>query len=253
MMQIPIIGSRVIFLDRCDSTNAELARISGLPDTINGTVVLTYEQTAGRGRRGNSWSSTPNKDLTFSFLITKPAIRAENAFLPVAAAAVACAEYLREQLPEKRVEIKWPNDILCGGRKISGMLVENTFSGNESLRTVVGIGINLNGDRYGDTRFPATSFFLETGREKIITDALAELLTHLNRSFTQLYGAPALLINRYNTLLYGKTEHVPLTVAQETVWGKLLHVDAFGNPQIETKNGQPVAARADEIQFLPAV
>lgn len=250
-MQIPIIGSRVIFLDVCDSTNVELARISGTSEAINGTVVLAYEQTAGRGRRGNSWSSHPNKDLTFSFLLLKPAIRAENAFLPIAAAAVACAEYLKEQLPGKKVEIKWPNDILCEGRKISGMLIENTFSGNETLKTIVGIGINLNGTEYGGTRFPATSYTLETGTEKVIADALAELLPYLNKSFTRLFTAPTQLMAQYNSLLYGKTEYVPVTVGPETVWAKLQHVDGLGNPQLQNKNGQPVAARSDEIQFLP--
>lgn len=253
MMQIPLIGSRVIFLDVCDSTNAELARISGTSEAINGTVVLAYEQTAGRGRRGNSWASHPNKDLTFSFLLLKPAIRAEDAFLPVAAAAVACAEYLAEELRGRTVQIKWPNDILCEGRKISGMLIENTFSGNETLKTVVGIGINLNGTEYGGTRFPATSYALETGAEKVIAEALAELLPYLNRSFTQLFTAPALLMNRYNALLYGKTEPVPLHVGTDTVWAKLEHVDALGNPHLKTKNGQPLAARPDEIQFLPTV
>jgi len=249
-MQIPEIGARVIFLDTCDSTNAELARISGTPETINGTVVLTYEQTAGRGRRGNSWSSTPNKDLTFSFLITKPAIRAEKAFLPIAAAAVACAEYLTEQIPTRKIEIKWPNDILCGRKKISGMLIENTFSGNESVKTIVGIGINLNGTDYANTRFPATSVFLETGREPQVADALAELLPHLNRSFTQMFTAPTLLMNRYNSLLYGKNEWVPLTAGSETIEGKLEKVDELGHPAIRNKNGQLVVARGDEIQFL---
>lgn len=252
MMQIPEIGSKVIFLDTCDSTNAELARISGHPETINGTVVLTYEQTAGRGRRGNSWSSTPNKDLTFSFLINKPAIRAEQAFLPIAAAAVACASYLSAAIPDRTVAVKWPNDILCAGKKISGMLIENTFSGNESVKTIVGIGINLNGTEYGNTRFPATSVFLETGREPAPAETLAELLPYLNRAFTQVFTSPALLMRQYNSLLYGRTEWVPLSVAGERTEGRLEEVDILGNPVIRNKNGQSITARADEIQFLPA-
>lgn len=250
-MQIPEIGSSVIFLDTCDSTNAELARISGHPDTMNGAVVLTYEQTAGRGRRGNSWLSSPNKDLTFSFLITKPAIKAEQAFLPIAAAAIACAEYLSNKIPGKRVEIKWPNDILCQRKKICGMLIENTFTGNETQKTIVGIGINLNGTDYENTRFPATSVWLETSREIPVAESLAELLPYLNRSFTQMFTAPSLMMKQYNSLLYGKSEWVPLYVSGEMLMGKLESVDALGNPQIINQNGQLIAARQDEIQFLP--
>ena len=250
-MQIPEIGSHVIFLDTCDSTNAELARTSGHPETINGTVVLAYEQTSGRGRRGNSWASHANKDLTFSFIITKPALKAEQAFLPIAAAAVAVAEYLAQKMPAKKVEIKWPNDILCERRKICGMLIENTFTGNESQKTIVGIGINLNGDLYENTRFPATSYFLETQKEMPVAESLAELLPYLNRAFTQLYTAPALLMKTYNTHLYGKTEWVSINVNQETLIGKLESVDNLGNPTLKKQDGETISPRQDEIQFLP--
>lgn len=248
-MQIPEIGSSVIFLDTCDSTNAELARISGHPETMNGTVVLTYEQTAGRGRRGNSWASVPNKDLTFSFLITKPAIKAEQSFLPIAASAIAVAEFLGEKISDKKVQIKWPNDILCNRKKICGMLIENTFTGNESQKTIVGIGINLNGTEYENTRFPATSVFLETQIEEAVADNLAQLLPYLNRSFTQMFTAPTLLMNRYNSLLYGRSDWVPILVAGENMMGKLEQVDMLGNPQIRNINGDLVASRVDEIQF----
>lgn len=252
-MQIPEIGASVIFLDVCDSTNAELARISALPEAINGTVVLAYEQTAGRGRRGNSWNTAPNKDLTFSFLITRPTLKAEDAFLPVAAAAVACCEYLSSKIPDKKVEIKWPNDILCDRKKISGMLIENTFTGNESQKMIVGIGINLNGDRYENTRFPATSVYLETGVENAVAETLAELLPYLNKSFTQLFTAPSLLMKNYNALLYGRNDFVPLTVGSENMVGKLESVDSVGNPQIRNKDGELISARQDEIQFSPNV
>ena len=248
-MQIPEIGSSVIFLDTCDSTNAELARISGHPETMNGTVVLTYEQTAGRGRRGNSWASVPNKDLTFSFLITKPAIKAEQSFLPIAAAAIAVAEFLGEKISDKKIQIKWPNDILCNRKKICGMLIENTFTGNESQKTIVGIGINLNGTEYENTRFPATSVWLETQIEEAVADNLAQLLPYLNRSFTQMFTAPTLLMNRYNSLLYGKNDWVPILVAGKNMMGKLEQVDMLGNPQIRNINGDLVASRVDEIQF----
>lgn len=253
MMQIPEIGSSVIFLDTCDSTNAELARISGRPDTMNGTVVLTYEQTAGRGRRGNSWTSSPNKDLTFSFLINKPAIKAEQAFFPIAAAAVACTEYLSNKIPGKRVEIKWPNDILCQRKKICGMLIENTFTGNETQKTIVGIGINLNGTDYENTRFPATSMFLESHIEIPVAESLAELLPYLNRSFTQMFTAPILMMKQYNSMLYGKSEWVPINVGGEVLMAKLESVDALGNPQLRNQNGQLIVARQDEIQFVPSI
>lgn len=251
-MQIPEIGAQVIFLERCDSTNVELSRTFGRPDTINGTVVLAYEQTAGKGQRGNSWTTSAGKDLTFSFLLTQPAIKAENAFHPIAAAAVATCLFLRSKMPHSTIEIKWPNDILCNGKKICGMLIENTFTGNISQRTIVGIGINLNGEYYSDTRFPATSYFLETGNTFSISETLSEFLPYLNRSFTQMYISAPLLFKTYNSLLYASSEFVPALVGETEEMVKIWSVDMQGIPHITTKtNGLPKAARHDEFRFLP--
>lgn len=250
-MQIPVIGSTILFLDTVDSTNTELARISGNPETINGTAVLAFEQTAGRGRRGNSWLNEPNKDLTFSFILQKPAIKAEFAFLPVAAAAVASTAFLQQLVPQQKLEIKWPNDILCQEKKICGMLIENTFTGSQCAKTIVGIGINLNGTRYAETRFPATSVFIETEKNRDIKESLVDFLPFLNESFSMLFTHPEGLMKRYNSLLYGKNELKTIQVGEQRMLGKIKTVDMHGNPHILNENGQPIAARPDEIQFLP--
>ncbi len=249
-MQIPEIGAKLVRLQSCDSTNAELSRTYEHPDTINGTVVLTYQQTAGRGQRGNTWLSEANKDLTFSFLLNKPDIRAEHAFLPVAATALAVCEFLGKLLPQKRIEIKWPNDILCEGKKISGMLIEHTFSGNGIARSIIGIGVNLNSTTFGPTRFPATSALLESDTETGIDEALFLLLPFLNASFNELGTYPTALLNHYNSKLYGKKQYVPVNLCGQITELKLKQVDMGGIPHFENKNGQAISARPDEVQFM---
>ena len=150
---------RVIWYDSIDSTNAEAMRRA--EELENLTVIAAREQTAGRGQRGNTWSSAPGENLTFTVLL-KGNFTSEDLVRLNMAAAVAVRNFLRAEGVE--AVIKWPNDIYVGKRKICGMLIENRLGPSGSSVSAVGIGINLN-----QTEFPAslpnpTSLKLLTGR-----------------------------------------------------------------------------------------
>ncbi len=131
-------------LEECDSTNSELLRRAegGVPA---GTVVVADRQTAGRGRRGRSWLSSPQSALTFSLLWRFPGPVSGLAGLSLAV-GVAIAKGL-ESLGAKRVMLKWPNDILLERAgdfaKLGGVLVE-LVSDRRGTQAVIGIGLNLN-------------------------------------------------------------------------------------------------------------
>lgn len=123
-------GYRFVNLDRIDSTNAEALRraADGAP---HGTVVLAAEQTAGRGRRGRSWLPAPG-NLYMTVLVRPPEGRATAQLSFVA--AVALGEAMDR---ETDFRFKWPNDLLVGGRKIAGILIEA-----DGAAAAVGIGVN---------------------------------------------------------------------------------------------------------------
>ena len=123
-------GYRLVDLPRVDSTNAEALRraAEGAP---HGTVVLAAEQTAGRGRRGRSWLPAPG-NLYMTVLVRPPAGHAAAQLSFVA--AVALGEAMDR---ETDFRFKWPNDLLVGGRKIAGILIEA-----DGEATAVGIGVN---------------------------------------------------------------------------------------------------------------
>lgn len=250
-MQFPIIGSSVLYLESCDSTNTELARISGNPDTMNGSVVLAFEQTAGKGQRGNIWKNEPHKDLTFSFLINKPDIRSEFVFYPLAATALGVYHFLSKRLPHKKVEIKWPNDVLVNGNKICGMLLENTFSGNQISKMIIGIGLNVNGKNYPDTRFPATSLVLEGEPETPPEDILLQLIPHLNAAFDKLRENPGFLLNAYNQVLFGKHHDVSIQEQDSITRARIERVDSKGILHLINQDGKKIEAGMGEIKFLP--
>jgi BirA family biotin operon repressor/biotin-[acetyl-CoA-carboxylase] ligase len=148
---------------RVPSTNdvaMELAR-HGAPE---GTMVVSEVQTQGRGRRGRSWAGSPGKGLAFS-VVLRPPIPADEASLLTLAAAVAVAEALESF--GARPSIKWPNDVLLSGRKVSGILTEMQAEQDRMSHVVVGVGVNVNQgwrDFPAPLRSSATSLRLALGR-----------------------------------------------------------------------------------------
>jgi len=129
-----------------DSTNRaalELAR----GGAAHGASVVAEAQTAGRGRLGRSFFSPPHLNL-YTSVVLRPRITTAQAPTWILAAAVAVADAVAETIPDPdAVEIKWPNDVLLGGLKTSGILMELSAEASRVAFLVLGIGVNLNVDR----------------------------------------------------------------------------------------------------------
>ena len=107
-------------------------------------TIRTDFQTAGRGQAGNSWESEEGKNLLFSALLRYNNIRATEQWRLSMLVAVALWDVLAKYLPQKPLTIKWPNDIYFGEKKLVGILIENTLSGQYIGYSIVGIGLNIN-------------------------------------------------------------------------------------------------------------
>lgn len=130
----------VVVLDQCASTNSVLLDAPP-PEDGRVHVVAAEHQTAGRGRRGRSWQAWPGSCLTFSALWRFPAGAPVPAGLSLAA-GLAVARAL-EHLGVGRVALKWPNDVLLGGHKLAGILVELLPARGRAPAAIIGIGLNL--------------------------------------------------------------------------------------------------------------
>jgi BirA family transcriptional regulator, biotin operon repressor / biotin---[acetyl-CoA-carboxylase] ligase len=168
--------------DRLPSTNSYLVeRLADEPRLASGTVVAARCQTAGRGRHARSWQSTPGRDLAFSFVLRAAVPPEWLPSLPMAASlGVAAALDAFGIAPL----LKWPNDVLVGGRKLCGILSEFVHGGNETAEThtaVVGIGVNVNMNESEARAIdrPATSMRIETGREWPVEGVLEAVLDAL--------------------------------------------------------------------------
>lgn len=156
------------------STN-DVAREWALAGAPDGAVVVAARQTRGRGRRERIWDSPAGTGLYASFVLRPdgPAEQAPN----LAIVAGMAAFHALEEAGVKDLRIKWPNDVLAGGKKICGVLVEPRLGAGRIEFAVAGIGINVEqgaGDFPPDLRLPATSCRLENA--PISVDGMLQLL-----------------------------------------------------------------------------
>jgi BirA family transcriptional regulator, biotin operon repressor / biotin---[acetyl-CoA-carboxylase] ligase len=165
-------GRPYTYAERCESTQRLLA-----DDAPEGAVAAADEQTAGRGRLGRDWVAPPGSSVLASVALRPDVPAAKLAELSLVASR-ACAKALAE-VAQVVPEVKWPNDVLIGGRKVAGILAEAGEG-----RVALGIGINVfqtEGELPQRAQYPATSLLIETGRRIPRADLLASLLDHLER------------------------------------------------------------------------
>jgi BirA family transcriptional regulator, biotin operon repressor / biotin---[acetyl-CoA-carboxylase] ligase len=224
---------------RTDSTNERARELveAGAPA---GTVVTAAEQTAGRGRRGRSWTAPPGKALLYSAIL-RP-LDNRHAMLPVAA-PLAVAEAVEAVSPEC-CEVKWPNDVWIARRKVAGVLIE----ARPPAWAVIGVGINVSiadGELPPDLRWPATSI----GHGVSVEDAL----TALNDRLGEWVAAPP------DWVLAAYAERDALR-GHEVSWtggprgreagrGTASGIDESGNLLVELESGRRLALGAGEVQL----
>ena len=133
----------IIKLDAIDSTNDFLKKIAVNSEVSNWTVVTANSQTNGKGQMGAKWHSDAGKNLTVSILVKDTLTDIDQVFELNIAIALSIYEVLiQNSIPN--LSIKWPNDIMSGNNKISGILIENIFKSDKSILSIVGFGLNVN-------------------------------------------------------------------------------------------------------------
>jgi BirA family biotin operon repressor/biotin-[acetyl-CoA-carboxylase] ligase len=181
------------------STNAEAMRaaMEGAPE---GSVFLAEEQLAGRGRGAHTWHSARSAGIYCSAIL-RPAMPPSDALIFSLAAGLAVRAAVAEIAPQLSVDLKWPNDLLLGGKKFCGILTEMNAEVTRVRHLVVGVGINVNQVKFpAELREIATSLRIETGTEWSRVELCAALLKSLDREYRGLVadaGARAGILSRF--------------------------------------------------------
>ncbi|MDO8615713.1 MAG: biotin--[acetyl-CoA-carboxylase] ligase [Dehalococcoidia bacterium] len=235
-----LLGRRLIYLTSTGSTQ-DVARGEAERDAAPGTAVIAEEQTAGRGRFGRSWVSPAGQNLYLTLLLRPPLERLRPLSI-VAPLAVALAI---EDETGLRPQIKWPNDVVMVGRKLSGVLIESELAGRKVRYSLVGIGVNVNFDIEESSEIAgiATSVKRELGRAVPREALLASLL---NR-FEALYDDPAPAFAQWRARLETLGRRITVRFRDQAYEGVAEDVDANGNLILRRPDGTALTIEAGEV------
>lgn len=228
------IGKKILYLPSCHSTNdtaTELVRQQGLPE---GSIVITDEQTGGRGQHGTRWVTTRGQNFTMSVILNPTFLDIAQQFLLSQSIALGVQHYLSEF--SENAAIKWPNDLIINGLKVGGILIENSITGNRITHSIVGIGLNVNQSQFEWDH--ATSLRLETGRAFSLPQELPRLLQSIERAYLRLRnGHTAGIRSEYLQSLLGYGAPRNYTVSGQSVRGTILGVLPDGKLNMEMETG----------------
>lgn len=217
------LGKNLIYLPSCHSTNDVAAEKIQNGPIFDGTLVITSDQTAGRGQRGNNWETLPGQNITMSVVLKPDFLAATSQFSLNIAVSLGVYEFLNKYVAEN-LRIKWPNDMYIGNKKLVGILIENTISGSRLSNSIVGIGVNINQLSFSNPKI--TSLRLATQHDEFDLEKLVEeLCVCLEKYYLQLKNGHA--------------------VQQKKQY--LQHLYRFGETHIFSKNGTQFSGKIIDI------
>jgi BirA family biotin operon repressor/biotin-[acetyl-CoA-carboxylase] ligase len=238
-----VVGSRILYYRTLASTMDEARKLAE-EGVGEGTVVVAEEQSAGRGRFGRAWVSSPGKDLSFSVVLRPSDV--QLSFVNMAA-TLAVSETVAEFTGATPV-IKWPNDVQINGLKVSGVLMESVVESGGTVHTIVGIGLNVNldTDDTPQTASIATSLYKYTGKRRDRTPVMKMLLERLDELYAEVRNGVS-LTDRWAAKLDTLGRIVTVRWQNRVFEGRACCVDGQGNLLVEKDDGSIVTVVAGEV------
>lgn len=229
----------IVYVDQTESTNSLLA--SSAKQFDHGTAIAAHAQSRGRGQRGNTWESEPGKNLTFSILLKPKAIVAARQFELSQVVSIAIAKTLRHLLDTQDIYIKWPNDIYYRDKKICGILIENTLSGNTIDQSIVGIGINVNQEEFVSDAPNPVSMKNITSKGYDLDQLIELFVTQIVDDYDEYERnmEPTQLVARYRRMLWRNEGFWPYhdNRTDQDITARIAAVDPSGHITMLTSSG----------------
>ena len=237
-----IVGRRVLYYPALPSTMDEAARL-GEDDADEGAVVVAEVQSAGRGRQGRSWVSTPGNILVS--VLFRPNLETLP-FISIIG-GIAAASAVRK-VTGLDIKIKWPNDLMIGRRKVAGILAESTIAGNSVWYAVLGVGMNVSlGTEQIDEISPfAISLNAAVGEDVPREDVLRQFLMDLDALYLTL-GKGQSPIEEWQELLDTIGQRLEATWGEETYCGVAEGTDELGNLLLRQDDGSLLTLTAGDV------
>ncbi len=240
---------KIIVLNELESTNNYASRLILSDAAEEGTVVLTHFQTSGRGQAGNGWESERGKNLLASVILFPEFLNAAKQFAISKIVSLALTGFLEREI--EGVSIKWPNDIYVGNRKIAGILIENTVKGNSLASSVVGIGLNLNQEKFLSDAPNPVSLKQITGKDYDAETVVAGISGAVFSWYEKLKtGDFSEIDSSYFSKLYGVGEWRKFIKNDKIFEARIIGVGEFGQLRLEKRSGVVDEFMFKEVEFV---
>lgn len=231
---------QLFFYPSIDSTNLEAERLfsNGTPPPF---AVFSHKQTAGKGRLGRKWHSEENQNLYCSIMFS-PNTQPEKLQSFTLWAGIEVCRSIKTLIPTLDLKIKWPNDLYCNGKKVSGILTEARIDSDRMHTIILGLGLNINSTA---KTFPeeiksiATSLRAETNRSYDMNTLSIEIIQATVRAYNKCIESSDKdsLTKAWDTFDYLKGQAISLTENGQIVSGIALGINSYGALQIKKNDG----------------
>ncbi|MBL0013083.1 MAG: biotin--[acetyl-CoA-carboxylase] ligase [Flavobacterium sp.] len=240
---------KLVKLDAIDSTNDYLKDLVRTMNAENYTVVTAEHQTKGKGQRGSTWASEKGKNLIMSMLV-RDFINSGTAMFDLNIVVSLAVLQALDSLDIPKLSIKWPNDIMSDDKKIGGILIENSFKSDNTVDSIVGIGLNVNQLNF-ENLTQASSLAVITGssfdKEHIlekIANAIQDYLKSWPNNGQQLQ-------NTYTNLLFKKEELMVFQASDDSFFnGTIKGITTGGRLVIENDKGTRLDFDIKEVKMI---
>jgi BirA family biotin operon repressor/biotin-[acetyl-CoA-carboxylase] ligase len=246
-----LFGKHIYHFFKVDSTNRVGLELGHAGDP-EGAVILGEEQTAGRGRAGRGWHSERAAGIYVTLLL-RPKLAPVQA--PVLTMMAGLSAHTAIQAHTGlAVDLKWPNDLLIGGKKAGGILTEMHAEPAQVRFVIVGIGLNVNQEKFpSELAATATSLRVESGRPQSRLELLVRLLREFERDYNEfLSEGPAGVIERFTRVSsYAQGKRVRVSNGRETFTGITAGLGPEGLLLVKRDSGQVTTVIAGDVAEAP--
>jgi BirA family biotin operon repressor/biotin-[acetyl-CoA-carboxylase] ligase len=242
-------GHRLILQDEVLSTNNYATRLLASEKVEEGTIILTFRQTKGRGHGKNVWESEDFKNLTFSLVLFPGFLPSNMQFLLSQVVSLGLFDFLSGKT--SGVAVKWPNDLLIHGKKVAGILIENSISGENLQSSVVGIGININQIAFPDHLPHATSLAIETGKEYPLEETCQLIVSDIMKWYRLLKDRQTDIIEeRYLKHLFRMGEKSQFRMKDQLFEAQIQGIDEYGQLLLKNSSGEIMVFPFKSVEMI---
>jgi BirA family transcriptional regulator, biotin operon repressor / biotin---[acetyl-CoA-carboxylase] ligase len=240
-------SNKIVALEETDSTNKYAAKLPF--DAAEGTVIVSSYQTQGRGQGSNYWESEAGMNLTFSIILKPEFLKASDQFYISKIISLSIADLLSRHTGN--ISIKWPNDIYAGDKKISGILIENSVSGFTLMQCIVGIGININQEKFTSNAPNPVSLRQITKESHNLNEILSKFLSIIEEYYNILKNGDFNSIDKkYLKYLYRYKQESGFIADGKSFRGRIIGVEPTGELIIEDEKGYQRKFMYKEVEFV---